>query len=71
MNARVDAANDLGALMTEDQARTDFTAAPTIMGLPVSLKDRFLLDESESELERQALALAIQATAKGMPPDNL
>jgi phospholipase C len=71
MTERVDAANDLGALLTEAQPRTDFTTAPLIPNVPVSLKDKFLLDAPESELEEQVLALAGQAMANGVPPSNL
>jgi phospholipase C len=71
MTARVDAANDLGALLTEAQARTDFTTAPTIRNVPESLKDKFFLDAPESEFEEQMLALAGQAMANGVPPGNL
>jgi hypothetical protein len=39
--------------------------------VPVSLKDKFLLDAPESELEEQVLALAGQAMANGVPPSNL
>jgi hypothetical protein len=60
-----------GALLTEAQPRTDFTTAPLIPNVPVSLKDKFLLDAPESELEEQVLALAGQAMANGVPPSNL
>jgi hypothetical protein len=71
MTDRVDAANDLGALLTEAKARIDFTAAPTIQNVPVSIKDKSLLDAPENELEEQVLALAGQAMANGVPPSNL
>jgi phospholipase C len=71
MTARVDAANDLGALLTEEQARTDFTTAPTIPNVPTSLLDKFRLDVPQSEFEEQVQALAGQAMANGVPPGNL
>lgn len=71
MTKRVDAANDLGALLTEEQARTDFTTAPTIPNVPVSLKDKFLLDEFESDFQEELQALVGQAMANSVPPGKL
>jgi phospholipase C len=71
MTARVDAANDLGALLTEEQARTDFTTAPTIPNVPISLKDKFFIDMPQSDFEKEMLALAGQAMVNGVPPGNL
>jgi len=71
MTARVDAANDLGALLTEQQPRTDCTAAPLIPNVPVSLKDTFLMEADNSELQDSLNAMVVQARANGVPPENL
>lgn len=71
MTARVDAANDLSALLTEQQPRTDCTAAPLIPNVPVSLKDTFLMEEDNSELQNSLNVMVVQASANGVPPENL
>lgn len=71
MTARVDAANDLSALLSEQQPRTDCTAAPLIPGVPVALKDRFLMEAEDSELQDSLNVMVVQATADGVPPDKL
>jgi len=71
MTARVDAANDLSALLTEQQPRTDCTAAPLIPNVPVKLKDKFLLETDQSELQDSLRVMAVQASADGVPPDKL
>jgi phospholipase C len=71
MTARVDAANDLSALLTQQQPRTDCTVAPLIPNVPVALKDRFLMEEDQSELQESLNVMVVQATADGVPPDKL
>lgn len=71
MTARVDAANDLGALLTEETPRADCMPAPSIPNVPFSLKDIFLLDKSESELQEQLQKLADEAKANGVPSSKL
>ena len=71
MTARVDGANDLGQLLTEQQPRTNFSAAPLIPNVPVSLKDRFLLETDQSDLQKELQAMVAQATANGVPPNKL
>lgn len=71
MTKRIDEANDLGALLTESQARTDCQPAPRIAGVPISFKDKFLLEDERTELQKELDALVVQATANGVPPDNL
>jgi len=70
-NARIDAANDLGALLTEQQPRTDCMPAPSIPNVPVSLKDTFLLDKTETELQAELQAIADEAKAHGVPSSKL
>jgi phospholipase C len=71
MTPRVDAANDLDQLLTEQQPRTDCTAAPVISNVPVALKDRFLLETDQSDLQRELQAMVVQATADGVPASKL
>jgi len=71
MTKRVQAANDLSALLTETSARTDCTPAPLIPNVPVSLKDLFLLESDRSELQASLDAMVARATAEGVPADNL
>lgn len=71
MTARVDAANDLSALLTRQQPRTDCTAAPSIPNVPVSFKDKFLLEADQSELQESLQVMVVQASADGVPPDKL
>lgn len=71
MTARVDAANELGALLTEQQPRVDCTAAPSIPNVPVALKDRFLMESENSELQDSLNTMVAQARAEGVPPDKL
>lgn len=81
MTARVNAANDLSALLTETTPRTDCTA---IAPLPfvISWEDRFMMVQSTagelrmvpippSELQQTLQALADKAIAQGVPPDKL
>lgn len=69
--ARIDAANDLGALLTEQQPRIDCTPAPSIPNVPVSLKDIFLVDKTETELQAELQAIADEAKAHGVPANKL
>lgn len=71
MTARVDAANDLGELLTEQFPRGDCMPAPSIPNVPVSLKDIFLMDKTESDLQEQLQKLADEAKANGVPPSKL
>lgn len=71
MTTRVDAANDLSALLTETTPRTDCTPAPSIQNVPVSFKDKFLLEADQSELQESLNVMVVQATASGVPPDKL
>ena len=71
MTDRIDAANDLSALLTEPQPRTDCMPAPSIPNVPVSLKDKFLLDKTETELQAQLQVIADEAKANGVPPSKL
>lgn len=72
MVARVDEANDLGALLTEQQARNDCTAAPMISNLPPpSLKDLFLLEEQKTELQEELDMMVARARAEGVPANKL
>ena len=71
MTRRVDTATDLSALLTENAARTDCTPAPRIPNVPVSLKDTFLLDKDESELQESLDAMVAQAKVNGVPADKL
>jgi phospholipase C len=71
MTRRVDTANDLSALLTESAPRKDCKPAPRIPGVPVSLKDTFLLEADQSELQESLDAMVKQATVNGVPPDKL
>ena len=71
MTARVDAANDLSVLLTEEQPRTDFMDAPTIPDVPVSFQDHFRMGTSDTELQAELQKVAAEATANGVPPDKL
>lgn len=71
MTLRVDTANDLSALLTENQARTDATPAPFIQGVPVSFKDTFLMEEEKSDLQVQLDMMVAQARAEGIPPEKM
>ena len=71
MTARVNAANDLSALLTETSARTDCTRAPLIPNVPVSFKDLFLIEADRSEFQNQLDAMVANASANGVPPGNL
>jgi len=71
MTARVDAANDLSALLTENQPRTDATRAPSIPNVPVSLKDTFLMEEEKSEFQVELDMMVARARAGGVPPEKL
>jgi len=71
MTARVDAANDLSALLTEQQPRIDCTAAPSIPNVPVKLKDQFLMEADNTELQDSLNVMVTQARAEGVPPDKL
>ncbi|MDX6385064.1 MAG: phospholipase [Blastocatellia bacterium] len=71
MTARVDAANDLSALLTETQPRTDCTATPLIPNVPTAFKDIFMMDDDHSELQKSLNVMVTQATVNGVPPDKL
>lgn len=71
MTARVDAANDVSALLTETQPRTDCIRAPFIPNVPVSFKDHFLMEEEKSELQVALDTMVAQARAEQIPPDKL
>jgi phospholipase C len=71
MTARIDNAKDLGPLLTEPQARTDCTRAPSIPDVPVSFKDKFMLEGERTELQKELDAMVMQATVNGVPPDKL
>lgn len=71
MTKRVDRANDLAALLTENQPRTDSTPAPLISNVPVSLRDIFLMEEERTELQKSLDAMVMQASVNGVPPENL
>jgi len=71
MTARVNAANDLSALLTESSPRTDATRAPSIPNVPVSLKDIFLMGEEKSEFQVELDMMVARARAEGVPPDKL
>jgi phospholipase C len=71
MSGRVDGANDLSGLLTEDQPRPDCGLAPLIPDVPVSFKDLFTMDGPESELQESLQVLAGDATMHGVPPNKL
>jgi phospholipase C len=71
MTKRENTANDLSVLLTESQPRTDCTPTPLIPNVPVSLKDTFLLEADQSELQESLDAMVKQATVNGVPPENL
>ena len=71
MTARVDAANDLGALLTEQQPRTDCTATPFIPNVPIDLIDNFRMAPGQNELQQSLDTMAAQATVNGVPPEKL
>ena len=71
MTRRVDTANDLSALLTESAPRKDCKPAPRIPNVPVSLKDTFLLEADQSELQESLDAMVKQASVNGVPPDKL
>ena len=71
MTARVDGANDLSALLTENQPRTDATRAPSIPNVPVSLRDVFLMEEEKSDFQMELDMMVAQARAEGVPPEKL
>jgi|SRR5882724_1227147 len=83
MTARVDAATDLGAMLTEPQARTDCKPMPDLP-FTISFNDRFVLTEDATEprlrrmlkrppteLQQSLAALAQKAIAQGVPPEKL
>jgi phospholipase C len=72
MTPRVKAANDLSVLLTEQQPRTDCTAAPAVPNLPQpSVKDLFLMNGPETDLQAELQVLAGEATANGVPPSKM
>ena len=71
MTKRVDTANDLGALLTETQARTDCTATTRIPNVPIEFMDNFRMAPGQNELQKSLDAIAAQATVSGVPPDEL
>ena len=71
MTKRVNTANDLSVLLTENQPRTDCTPTPLIPNVPVSFKDNFLLEADQTELQQSLDAMVKQATVNGVPPDKL
>lgn len=71
MTARVDNANDLGALLTEQQPRTDCTATPQIPNVPIDFMDNFRMAPGKNDLQEQLDVIAAQATVNGVPPDKL
>jgi len=83
MTARVDAANDLGVLLTQTKPRTDCNAIPDLP-FTIAFEDRFMVLKSAtpakarrlvrrppSELEQSMQALADKAIAQGVPPEKL
>lgn len=71
MTARVDAANDLSALLTETQPRTDCKPAPLIPNVPIDLMDHFRMAGGESELKDSLDVMVLQARASGVKPEEL
>ena len=71
MTARVNAANDLGALLTEQQPRTDCTATPRIPNVPIDFMDNFRMAPGQNELQQSLDVMAAQATVNGVPPEKL
>ncbi|MGI9069119.1 MAG: phospholipase C [Pyrinomonadaceae bacterium] len=71
MTARIDNAKDLGPLLTEQQARTDCTRAPSIPDVPVSFKDKFMMEGERTELQKELDAMVMRASVNGVPPDKL
>jgi phospholipase C len=86
MSARVDAATDLGILLTEPAARNDCSPAPE-MPIKFTFEDKFLrfdtitvkygieehrlVPREPSELQESLKELADQAMAGGVPPEKL
>ena len=68
---RIAAANDVSVLLTESTARTDCKPAPFIPNVPVAFKDNFMLEADRNELQESLDAMVAQASANGVPPDNL
>lgn len=71
MTARVDAAKELSALLTENQPRTDCTRAPSIPNVPIKLKDIFLMEEEKSEFQVELDMLVAKARSEGLRPEEL
>lgn len=71
MTKRVDEANDLSVLLTENKARDNCKPAPSIANVPTSLKDTFLMEADKSELQSSLDAMVANATVNGVPPDKL
>ena len=71
MTKRIDTANDLSALLTESQPRNDCSRAPLIPDVPVSFKDKFMMEGERTELQESLDALVMQASVNGVPPDKL
>jgi hypothetical protein len=71
MTARVNSANDLGALLTEQQPRTDCTATAIIPDVPIDFMDNFRMAPGQNELQQSLDVMAAQATVNGVPPDKL
>ena len=84
MTSRVDGANSLGALLTEDSPRSDCTPAPELP-FEITWKDRLevletvtghqrrrvLVRKPPTEMEQAITELANQAIAAGVPVDEL
>jgi hypothetical protein len=71
MTKRINTANDLSPLLTEAQPRTDCTRAPLIPNVPVSFKDKFMMEGERTELQQSLDAMIMQASVNGVPPDKL
>ena len=67
----VDNANELGALLTEQQPRTDCTATPIIPDVPIDFMDNFRMAPGQNDLQKSLDAIAAQAGVSGVPPDKL
>jgi phospholipase C len=71
MTKRINTANDLSPLLTEAQPRTDCTRAPLIPNVPVSFKDKFMMEGERTELQQSLDVMVMLATVNGVPPDKL
>jgi len=58
-------------MLTEAQPRTDCARAPFIPDVPISFKDHFRMAVKRTELQESLDAMIVQATANGVPPENL